>query len=292
MWEERLRVMFGPMRLTVQKRRLDLGLHGLALLRAWPFGDPAAADARIEGMRDLIAGDSDLSTSEVREIEAYEVGEAYDEWAATYDEPNPLIEAEERELMRILTRIPVGVAVDVAAGTGRLAGRLARLGHSVVALDASEAMLRRAAEKEVDARLSCGDLQRLPLRDGAADLLTCALALTHVPDLTPVFGEFARVLRPGGAAVISDIHPVAVATGGHAFFRHRDDSRAVVRNEIHWPSSYVGAFLAAGLGIEECTESFITEGLLERFGVSDMFLSPDSALLELPFVLIWVLRRP
>ncbi|MEA2579594.1 MAG: hypothetical protein QOE83_486 [Actinomycetota bacterium] len=279
------------MRLRAHKRRLDLGLHGLALLRTWPFGDPAVADARIEGMLDLIAGDSDVATSEFREIELYEVGDAYEEWAATYDEPNPLIEAEEEEVTRILTRFPLGLAVDVAAGTGRLADRLARLGHTVVALDVSEAMLRRAAEKEVDARLACGDMLRLPLRDGAADLLSSALALTHVHDLTPAFGEFARVLRPGGAAVISDIHPVAVATGAHAFFRRSDDSRAVVRNEIHWPSAYVAASLAAGLAIEECKEAFITEGLLERFGVTDMFLSPDSALLALPFVLIWVLRR-
>ena len=280
------------MRLSVQQRRWDLGLHGLALLRGWPFGDPGDADARVEAMRRLIAGEGDPPTFEVREIEVFGVGDAYDDWAATYDESNPLIEAEEAELMQILAPFPQGVAVDVAAGTGRLAAGLAGLGHRVVALDASEAMLGRAAEKGVDARLACGDVSHLPLRDGAADLLTCALALTHLPDLTPVFSEFARVLRPGGAVVISDIHPVAAATGAHAFFRRGDGSRAVARNEVHWPSAYVGAALAAGLSIERCRESFVDEALLQKFGVSDMFLAPDTALLGLPFVLIWVLRRP
>jgi hypothetical protein len=111
----------GAMRLAVQTRRWHLGLHGLALLRNWPFGDPAVADARIDAMRRLIAGEGDPATFEVREVDVLDVGYAYTDWAATYDEPNPLIVAEETALMRILAGFPPGLAVDVAAGTGRLA---------------------------------------------------------------------------------------------------------------------------------------------------------------------------
>ncbi|MFZ0217306.1 MAG: methyltransferase domain-containing protein [Candidatus Dormiibacterota bacterium] len=52
-----------------------------------------------------------------------------------------------------------------------------------------------------------------PSTYGAVDVLTCALALTHVASLRPIVGEFARVLRPGGQAVRSDMHPSLSAAG-------------------------------------------------------------------------------
>ena len=81
-----------------------------------------------------------------------------------------------------------------------------------------------------------------------------AAALTHAPSLGPVISEIARILRPGGAAVLSDIHPVAVATGGHAFFPTGERSRTLVRNELHWTAEYVDAFLAVGFEIRGCKE--------------------------------------
>jgi ubiquinone/menaquinone biosynthesis C-methylase UbiE len=287
-------------RLRIQTLRFDLGLHGLALLRAWPFGDADAAERRMDAMRRLLNGEGEPETYETREVDALEVDAAYEDWAPRYDGSNPLIATEEATMLDVLAGLPTGMAVDVAAGTGRLAGHLARLGHTVVAIDRGEAMLRRAAEHGATARLCRGDLLRLPLRSSTADLLTCALALTHVTDLDAAFQEFARVVRPGGAVVTSDIHPFAVATGAHAFFERPDGSRAVVRNELHWPSAYVKAATAPGLVVERCDEALVDEALLQNFGIHDAFLSPENAgmdlpetaILGLPFVLLWVFRRP
>jgi ubiquinone/menaquinone biosynthesis C-methylase UbiE len=280
--------------------RFDLGLHGLALLRTWPFGDAEAAEERMALMRRLLTRKAHPDAPELRDVAVLDVDGAYADWAERYDEPNPLIVAEESVLGGVLDRFPPGAAIDVAAGTGRVAEHLVDRGHSVIAIDRSEAMLRRAVERGIPSRICGGDLRQLPVAEATADLLTCALALTHLVDLRPALSEFARVVRPGGAIVTSDIHPFAVFTGGHAFFRRADGSHAVTRNELHWPSAYVDAAAAAGLVVERCQEAFIDQALVDAFAADDAFVSsesagaglPETAILGLPFVLMWVFRRP
>jgi SAM-dependent methyltransferase len=113
-----------------------------------------------------------------------------------------------------------------------------------------------------------------------------------VPSLLPTLASFARVLRPGGVAVISDIHPFAVMTGAHAFFRLTDESRAVTRNEQHATSDYVTAAIRAGFTFEACSEALVDLDLLREFSVREDPLEPERTLLGLPFALIWTLRRP
>lgn len=47
------------------------------------------------------------------------------------------------------------------------------------------------------------DCQHLPFRDRCADLVICTEVLEHVPDFTAALNEIARVLRPGGALVLT-----------------------------------------------------------------------------------------
>ena len=99
-----------------------------------------------------------------------------------------------------------GVALDAACGTGRFAEFLAKRGHRVIGVDSSPDMLAHARRRVPDAEFRLAELDRLPLPDDSVDVIVCALALVHVPRLHPVLAEFARVLRPGGDLVISDIH--------------------------------------------------------------------------------------
>src|SRR4051794_39408961 len=104
-------------------------------------------------------------------------------------------------------------ALDVACGTGRLTSRLAGRRHRTVGVDTSEAMLRVARQRLPEVAFFPATMRALPLPDAAVGVVTNGLALTHVRDLRPVFAEFARVLRPGGVALVTDVHPELVARG-------------------------------------------------------------------------------
>jgi SAM-dependent methyltransferase len=271
--------------------RLLVGFRGLALLRDWPFGDPERADEQLDAITDLLAHRDEPPMNEALNLEGLDHDEGYAAWAATYDDPgNALLLVEEPVLRSILEDVPLGDSVDVACGTGRVTAILSDLGHHVTGIDPSEAMLERARDKGLPATFVTGSFDPLPLEDDSVDLVTCALALTHVTDLGPPLLEFARVLRPDGWAVLSDIHPIAVATGGQAFFRQADGSRAVTTNHQHWASDYVRAFSGAGFTIERCEEPLVDDVFIAGLRSDDVRSVAGPALKGLPLALIWVLR--
>lgn len=113
----------------------------------------------------------------------------------------------------ILGPLLPGVALDAACGTGRYTEYLAGRGHQVIGVDSSPDMLAHARTRVPNADLRQGDLHLLPVPDDHVDIVVCALALTHLPDVGPAITEFARVLRPGGHLVITDVHHELVALG-------------------------------------------------------------------------------
>jgi ubiquinone/menaquinone biosynthesis C-methylase UbiE len=159
-----------------------------------------------------------------REFEDAEVSaaEGYARWAAYYDrEVNPLIAIETPHVERMVADLKIDTALDAATGTGRHALRLARQGIRVTGIDQSPEMLAvaraSATQAEVAVEFHLGSLEGpLPFAEAQFDLVICALALSHVQNLRGAIREFARVLRPGGAVIISDFHPYCFAQGWRA----------------------------------------------------------------------------
>jgi ubiquinone/menaquinone biosynthesis C-methylase UbiE len=192
------------------------------------------------------------------------VQQGYALWANSYDqEQNGLIFVEERQVDRMLARLSYTKVLDVGAGTGRHALKLARRGASVTALDQSPEMLeaaRQAAQREglpIDFRLLSLD-DALPFEAHQFDMLICALMLSHVSDLTHALQEFARVLQVGGYLLITDFHPDHIMYGWQTGFR-----RAGVTYHLptvgHSTDNYLEAIVASGLTILEVTESLVGE---------------------------------
>jgi len=105
---------------------------------------------------------------------------------------------------------PGDSVLDVGSSSGYLARRLAAAGPSVrvTGVDPSEpaiAYARRHAGPGMT--FTVGVAQRLPLPDSSFDVVTCTLAMHHIPrdQRRAAVAEMYRVTRPGGRLLIADM---------------------------------------------------------------------------------------
>jgi SAM-dependent methyltransferase len=92
---------------------------------------------------------------------------------------------------------PGAVAVDLAAGTGKLTRLLVPSGATLLAVEPLEDMRRVLASLCPTVPVAAAAAEKLPLRTGSIDAVTVAQAF-HWFDADAAFAELRRVLRPGG----------------------------------------------------------------------------------------------
>ncbi|MGH9209553.1 MAG: ubiquinone/menaquinone biosynthesis methyltransferase [Acidimicrobiales bacterium] len=108
--------------------------------------------------------------------------------------------------------------LDLACGTGDLCRELQDAELRPAGVDLSFGMLAAA---RTSAPLIQADALLLPVRDGAADGITCGFALRNLVALAPFLDELARVVRPGGRIALLEVATPAnpVLRWGHrAYF--------------------------------------------------------------------------
>jgi SAM-dependent methyltransferase len=114
-----------------------------------------------------------------------------------YERGRPTAPAEAiAHLVGVLGLGPGRVALDLAAGTGKLTRALARSGAKLVAVEPVEAMRARLVEAVPEADVLVGTAEAIPLPDGAVDAVTVGQAF-HWFRGEEALAEIHRVLRPG-----------------------------------------------------------------------------------------------
>ncbi|MEU2429852.1 class I SAM-dependent methyltransferase [Streptomyces sp. NPDC007861] len=159
--------------------------------------------------------------------------------------------------------------LDVGCGAGHYAAELRGRGAAaVVGVEGSETLLRAAHERLGDgAELHHHDLERplTFLRDGSFDLVVMALVYHHIDARDQLLLELRRVLRPGGALVVSTTHPASDWTsfGGSYFADERVE--LPIGNEFtirYWRMTlekFLGELLGAGFVLQQLVEPRATE---------------------------------
>ncbi len=108
---------------------------------------------------------------------------------------------------------PGETVVDLGSGAGLdvflAADRLGPSGQAI-GVDMTPEMIARARANAArlgaaNAEFRLGEIERLPIADGIADVVISNCVINLLPDKRPAFTEAYRILRPGGRFVVSDI---------------------------------------------------------------------------------------
>lgn len=165
-------------------------------------------------------------------------------------------------VLRLLGDVAGRRVLDAACGPGLYAEELVRRGAQVAGFDQSPRMVELAASRVPAGEFRVHDLADpldwLP--DASVDVVLLALAYEYVDDRVAMLREFRRVLRPGGAVVLSMQHPTAdwLRRGGSYFDRALVEetwSRGWHLRYWQQPLEHVcGEFAAAGFVVERLVE--------------------------------------
>jgi len=129
-------------------------------------------------------------------------------------------------MVELLDPRPGQLLLELAAGPGETGFRAlphVRPGGELLSTDAAPEMVEVARRRATalglsDVRFAVENAADLSLEDGAVDAVLCRFGLMLVPEMDRAAVEIARVLRPGGRAVLavwasSRLNPWMTATG-------------------------------------------------------------------------------
>jgi len=141
--------------------------------------------------------------------DSHEIAQYYDDFAAQYAQT--LAEWEYEAPAQIATRlaqlIPLdSLVLDVGCGTGLVGQALTAVGlQHIDGIDLSASSLELAAQLQVYRSLNEVDLQALPLpqADNKYDGAVCVGVLSYIADSHDLLRELCRVVRPGGAILLT-----------------------------------------------------------------------------------------
>jgi ubiquinone/menaquinone biosynthesis C-methylase UbiE len=169
---------------------------------------------------------------------AKKASEAYDMWSETYDfQPgNLMLDLDEEIVTDLLKQVDwnAKTVVDVGCGTGRHWSKLQKGNPaSLTGFDVSAGMLNRLQAKFPGSRtMQTTDNRLWGLPDSSVDFLLTTLTIAHIQNPEEAIQSWSRVLKNGGALLLTDFHPEMLKKGGRRSFSHKGKSLSVV-NYIH-----------------------------------------------------------
>ena len=126
--------------------------------------------------------------------------EIADDYDAYYQTPagKEIDAIEEKLIANALKKVPKRKMLELGCGTGHWTELFVNTGFDVIATDISDAMLRQAIEKNLDAEILKADAGELPFKNESFDVVASVTMIEFVNSKDVVLSEIYRVLKPGG----------------------------------------------------------------------------------------------
>jgi SAM-dependent methyltransferase len=186
----------------------------------------------------------------------------YGEWATTYEGTVQ----DEMDIVLLDALVTpdwsaFGTAADLGCGTGRTGVWLNQRGvREIDGVDLTPEMLALAAGKGVYRRLEEANIVATPLQSNRYDLAVACLIDEHLPDLTPLYREAARLTGEKGLMVLLGYHPhFIMASGMPTHFNSRSGEPLAIETHIHLLSDHVSAATGSGWVLREMKERLIDD---------------------------------
>jgi ubiquinone/menaquinone biosynthesis C-methylase UbiE len=97
--------------------------------------------------------------------------------------------------------------LDLACGDGLDLEYYKTLGAEIFGLDASDKLVEIARKRNPEADIKVGLFEKIPFEDSYFDVVLSKYAIQTSEDMSPVFSEIYRVLKPGGIMMYLVTHP-------------------------------------------------------------------------------------
>lgn len=148
--------------------------------------------------------------------------------------------------------------LDVACGTGNASLAAAEQGAIVTGVDPAAALIDQAAaradERGIEAHWLQGDADRLPVADGAFDVVMSVFGVIFAPDPGVAAAEMVRAARPGGAIALTSWRPSGpISAVGGLMFKRLPGADGPPRNwgDPEWTTATLTAAGARDVRIED-----------------------------------------
>ena len=138
-------------------------------------------------------GDSDLNDSYKRQL-----AKSFSRAALTYDHYSLF---QQQVLMNLISKVPekhYQCAMDLGCGTGNALLPLSVISNTLIGLDLSVEMLKKAQDKIPNSHFVCADAEQMPFAKNYFDLIFSSLAIQWCLSHYDLFKEVYRVMNDGG----------------------------------------------------------------------------------------------
>lgn len=191
----------------------------------------------------------------------------YDCWAATYDDGDPTTWLDEPFLLDQLKPFPGCRTLDLGCGTGRYLRLLTPGLYRITAVDLSRGMLCRAwhdTERREEISWVQASVTCLPFLSGLFDRVMSGLVLDHMERPEHLFEQIAVVLKPGGRAVVSSVHPDMQRLTGTDIELTGLNGSVRILGHRHEVRDLIAAAQDAKLTVECIEEPVVTGPMVDR----------------------------